>query len=56
VLNVVRMAQLVRHPHAAIANHVAIGQGRAKEAAKRVSAKLRQVQKKLQAMRTGRVT
>jgi hypothetical protein len=56
LLNVIRMAELVRHPHPAIANHIAISKGRAKEAAERVFAKLWQVQKKLKGVRTGRVT
>jgi hypothetical protein len=55
LLNVVRMAELMRHPYAAITNYVAIGKGRAKETAKRVFAELRQVQKKLKGGRTGRV-
>jgi len=55
LLNVVRMAQLVGHPDPAITDHVTIGKSRAKEAAKRVFAELRQVQEELKSMRTGRI-
>ena len=56
MLNMVRMAQLVRDPDPAVADHVTIGQGSAKETAQRVFAKLWQVQKKLKCGRTGSFT
>jgi len=48
MLDVVRMAQLMRDPDAAITNHVTISQGGAKETAQRVSAEFWQIKEKLE--------
>jgi len=56
LLDVVRMAQLVRDPDPAVADHVTVGQGSSKEASQRVFTKLWQIQKKLKYGRAGSFT